>query len=40
MYTSPRLAAGTHALVIEVTETANTASGYTFVAVDGFDVTP
>jgi hypothetical protein len=39
MYTSPRLAAGSHTLVIEVTQTANTASAYTFVVVDAFEVT-
>jgi hypothetical protein len=39
MYTSPRLGAGSHTLVIEVTGTANTSSGDAFVVVDAFEVT-
>jgi hypothetical protein len=39
VYTSPRLVAGSHTVVIEVTGTANAASGGAFVAVDAFDVT-
>src|SRR3989449_4384112 len=39
VYTSPRLGAGSHTLVIEVTGTANTSSGDAFVVVDAFEVT-
>ena len=38
MYTSPRLAAGSHTLVVAVTGVANTASVGPFVVVDAFDV--
>jgi photosystem II stability/assembly factor-like uncharacterized protein len=37
MYTSPRLAAGTHTLLIQVTGTANTASAGAFVVIDAFE---
>jgi photosystem II stability/assembly factor-like uncharacterized protein len=40
MFTTPRLAAGSHTLVIEVTGTANASSGDAFIVVDAFDVTP
>jgi hypothetical protein len=39
VYTSPRLALGSHTLVIEVTGSANTASSGAFVVVDAFDAT-
>jgi photosystem II stability/assembly factor-like uncharacterized protein len=39
VYTSPRLAVGSHTLVIEVTGTANAASGGAFVVVDAFETT-
>ena len=40
MFASPPLAAGSHAVVIEVTGTANASSGDMFIVVDAFDVTP
>src|SRR2546422_6281053 len=39
VYTSPRLGAGSHTLVIEVTGMVNTSSGDAFVVVDAFEVT-